>query len=1081
MNNDTFMGLVNNAALLLALVVLYDLLPPPPNSRRWMQAIFTGVLLGFVGMAIMLTPWRFSEGVIFDTRSILLSITGLFFGLIPAILAALMTCVLRVIQGGDGAFMGVAVILTSVSLGLVWRYLLRFRQDTPRWFEYYGFGILVHTAMLLWTFSLPRAIASEVLKSIAVPVMVIYPFGTVLLGLLLSRQRQRSQWERELCQERDLFTQISETSPVGIVTTNQTGQIEYANVRAEEILGLSRDEITQLTYNAPEWKITSLDGGPLPEAQLPFRQVQDTKKLVRNIVHGIEWPDGHRVLLSINAAPLFNAVGQMKGMVSSIEDITERKRAEEALRILSSRQEAVLATVPDIIMEVDNNKVYTWANQAGFDFFGQDVIGKEAAVYFEGEQDTYNVVQPLFNGAADLIYVESWQRRKDGKKRLLAWWCRMLKDENENIIGTLSSARDITEYTQAVQALQESKALYHDLVETSQDLIWQCDVEGRYTYLNPAWEQVFGYKVDEMLGKRFDEFQTPEYAERDMKEFVQLLEGKTIKGLETVHIGKNGRQIPLVFNAKLFVDEQGNPAGIRGTAYDITERKRTEQALQESEAFIRAIMDNLPIGIAVNSVDPTVEFTYMNDNFARYYRTTREALAGPDAFWNAVYEEPVFREEMKKRVLDDCASNDPACMHWVDVPITRRGEKTTFITAMNTPIPDKQLMISTVWEVTERKQAEDKLRESEDRFRKVFEEGPLGMAMAGFDGRFTSVNAAFCEMLGYTEDALKRLTFAGVTHPDHRVEDAEAVKNLWEGKIKKHTTEKRYLKKNGEIIWGARSLTRIRSADGKSFYALAMIEDITQRKRAEEEIYKLNSELEQRVIERTAQLQAANEELESFSYSVSHDLRAPLRAINGFSAIIARRHRANLNDEGRHYVDNIVQASEHMGQLIDDLLTYGRLGRAGVRWEPISLAGLVGEISRNMQTRLTEINGILEVSKDLPVVIGDQTLLSQIFTNLLENAFMFHIPDVSPHVSVMYQSEDKHIVVAVKDNGIGIPLEYQEKIFNVFQRLHSEDKYPGTGIGLATVKKSVELLGGSVWVESSSGKGSTFFVRLRKE
>jgi signal transduction histidine kinase len=235
------------------------------------------------------------------------------------------------------------------------------------------------------------------------------------------------------------------------------------------------------------------------------------------------------------------------------------------------------------------------------------------------------------------------------------------------------------------------------------------------------------------------------------------------------------------------------------------------------------------------------------------------------------------------------------------------------------------------------------------------------------------------------------------------------------------------------------------------------------------------------VEERTAQLQAALKELESFSYSVSHDLRAPLRAISGFAEIISRRHRSSLNEEGRHYFDNIVQASEHMGHLIDDLLTYARLGRSGVRREPVSLEILLNELRKHSQPSLAELGGTLEVQPGMPDIISDATLLSQVFINLLENALKYHKPAEPPHISISWARENHSIIVKVSDQGIGIPQEYQEKIFNVFQRLHSDDEYPGTGIGLASVKKSVELLGGKVWVESRLGEGSTFFVRLPKE
>jgi PAS domain S-box-containing protein len=372
------------------------------------------------------------------------------------------------------------------------------------------------------------------------------------------------------------------------------------------------------------------------------------------------------------------------------------------------------------------------------------------------------------------------------------------------------------------------------------------------------------------------------------------------------------------------------------------------------------------------------------------------------------------------------------------------------------------------------------LQKSEQRYQTLARISPVGIFRTDPNGATTYVNPKWCEIAGLSVGEALGYGWLDAAHPD----DKENLSQGWQKSLqlqKASYSDYRFVHPDGTIVWVMGQAVPEMNSENQIVGYVGTITDITERKQAEEEISKLNTELELRVQERTAQLQAANKELESFSYSVSHDLRAPLRAISGFSAIIARRHRANLNEEGQHYVDNIVQASERMGHLIDDLLTYARLGRMGVRRKPVPLASLVNEISTNMQSRFAEIHGTLNVAENLPTVIGDQTLLSQVFTNLLENAFTYHKPTVPPQVSLTYYNEDKHVVVKVSDNGIGIPLEYQEKIFNVFQRLHSEEEYPGTGIGLATVRKSVDLLGGSVWVESKSGEGSTFFVRLPKE
>lgn len=261
----------------------------------------------------------------------------------------------------------------------------------------------------------------------------------------------------------------------------------------------------------------------------------------------------------------------------------------------------------------------------------------------------------------------------------------------------------------------------------------------------------------------------------------------------------------------------------------------------------------------------------------------------------------------------------------------------------------------------------------------------------------------------------------------------------------------------------------------------AFIRNVTERMQAQEKILQFNAELEKRVFERTAQLEAVNQELETFSYSVSHDLRAPLRAILGFSGMITRDYRDSLDAQGQHYFDNIVAASTRMDRLIDDLLQYSRLGRRGIRHEPVNLDSLFASLTSDLSERLSADRAVLTIASDLPTLLSDRTLLTQIFTNLLDNAITYHPKDRPVQVSVTWQREESSYVICVSDNGIGIPAEYHEKIFNAFQRLHNQEEYPGSGIGLATVKKSVLLLGGDVRVESQVGKGSTFSVYLPGE
>ena len=242
--------------------------------------------------------------------------------------------------------------------------------------------------------------------------------------------------------------------------------------------------------------------------------------------------------------------------------------------------------------------------------------------------------------------------------------------------------------------------------------------------------------------------------------------------------------------------------------------------------------------------------------------------------------------------------------------------------------------------------------------------------------------------------------------------------------------------------------------------------------------HRRNEELEQRVAARTAELQQANEELTAVTYSVSHDLKAPLRAISGFASALGRSHRHGLDEEGLHYVDRIVASAEHMGILIEELLDYSRLGRASVRADPVILGPLVTSLRSTFGERIAASGATFEVSEPLATPVGDPILLERVLANLVDNALTYCRPDAAPHVTLSAIRRGAEVTLAVADNGIGIPAEYRERVFEVFTRLHTSEQHPGTGIGLSVVRKAARLMGSDVSVGSVEGVGSTFSVVL---
>lgn len=720
----------------------------------------------------------------------------------------------------------------------------------------------------------------------------------------------------------------------------------------------------------------------------------------------------------------------------------------------------VIDSVPALISYVDMDRRYQFANRVHDDWFGYEVEGKKVEEVLG--KPVYDTISPYVDTvlAGENVNFESQIKHRDGSIHVVDTSYVPDEAENGSIRGFFVLVQDITERKQAEQEMRQwADAFEH----CTYGIAIGDPVSYRIVVCNSAFAALQKARIEDVVGSSILSLYAP--ADHDLVRHNATRSDQIGHArFEANMVQRDSSVLPVQVDLVSVRGDEGDLLYRVATVQDISERKRAEERVNFQSNILQHIHD------AVIISDKDFVISGWNSAAEEMYGWEAEEVL------NKKGEEILKTEFFNKTRTQAIQELKDTGEFSAEVSQLRKDGSRIIVETRSVAIYGKNgeaaTFVSVNRDITERKKAEKELAYQANIFTY------LNDAVVTTDENFiiTSWNSAAERIYGWkAEEVVGRKAaeilqteFSGPTRQ-------EMTQRLLEyGEFSAEVTQ---VCKDGRKIYTDVRTVAVRNEDGKLSNVISVNRDITERKKSEEQVRQLNERLEQRVIERTAQLHAANKELEAFSYSVSHDLRAPLRAINGYTRILVEDYTSVLDEEGKRICNIITNEAQRMGELIDDLLSFSRLGRKQIMPAKVDMKALASSVYGEL-THPSERERIDFRIGKLPATEGDPSLLHQVWVNLISNAIKFSAKKERAVIEVGTKKSDAENIFFVRDNGAGFDIQYVDKLFGVFQRLHSEDEFEGTGVGLAIVQRIVQRHGGRVWAEGNVDKGATFYFSL---
>lgn len=842
---------------------------------------------------------------------------------------------------------------------------------------------------------------------------------------------------------------------------------------AARIFSLSEDEAANGPVEAYARKVHP-DDWPAVEAAV----ARALKEGVYEMEYRVLRPDGSTINVVARGKVDYDNDGTPIRFPGIVIDITARKRAEEALRLSEQRFHLAARATSDAIWDWDLQSNTIWWNEGV-----QILFRYEASSVLPPAQWWYDHIHPedrdrVVHGIHEVIDgTETFWRdeyrflRSDGTYADVLDRGYVVRDATGKGVRMIGAMQDLSDRKKALQDLQEQFELTRTITENSTQGIFMMDATGTCTYMNRAAEKMLGFTRQEISKGKLHDFihhHHPDGRPYPMNECPidrALPENFNIREHEDVFIRKNGEFFPVRVSASpIFKD--GRPVFTVVEVRDVSESKRAEDALRLSRERLNLVIEASRVGVWF--CDLPLQNLDWDARVKEHFWIQPDQQVTIELFFERLHPE----DRNKTRLAIDAAIQRGSPYDVEYRTVSPAGEQ-RWVRAIGRAFYDDtgraNRFDGVTIDVTADKKREADLREAADRLRFMAEAMPQKIFTADASGNVNYVNRQWTTFVGFAVEELLGSNWTQVLHAD----DAQETISRWKHAVETGETfqmEHRYRRADGEYRWHLTRAHAMRDGTGKISMWIGSNTDIDDQKRAE-------ANLEQIVSERTARLKATIAELEAFSYSVSHDLRSPLRAMQGYSEELIKRLGEQLAPDNRQYLERIRRAAARLDRLTQEVLAYSRLSRAEISLQNVDLDRLVEDIVEQYPNLQSKADAI-QIDKPLGTCVGHEAFLTQSISNLLTNAIKFARNEEPLKIRIRSERFGSNIRLWVEDNGIGIESRHSKRMFQMFGKIHPDSKYEGTGIGLAVVKKSVERMNGTVGFESVPKQGSRFWIEL---